>query len=200
MPLLGGRDYGHELALSTEFGHKFGSNNDLMQKSKIPAKVLTELNRQLNYELGAAHSYRALSLWCADQNLKGFAAFFAKQTGEEDEHAEKIADHLADRGVLPELAAIAAPRQNFKSLIEVARHAQALEQNNTQGVNAVYEAALAAKDYPAQVLMHWFISEQVEEEAWTVEMVERVEAATCAGSVCDLDRHIEKLLAGEAKD
>jgi ferritin len=170
-----------------------------MPKSKITAKVLSELNRQLNYELGAAHSYRALGLWCAEQNLKGFAAFFAKQTGEEHEHAEKIADHMLDRGVLPELTAIAAPRQNFKSLLEVAQHVQAMEQANTQGVNSVYEAALAAKDYPAQVLMHWFINEQVEEEAWTAEMVGRVEGATCAGSVLDLDRHIEGLLAGGEK-
>lgn len=170
-----------------------------MPKSKIAAKVLTELNRQLNYELGAAHSYRALSLWCADQNLKGFAAFFAKQTGEEHEHAEKIMDHLLDRGVRPELTAIAVPQQNFKSLLEVAQHAQAMEQANTQGVNAVYEAALAAKDYPAQVLMHWFINEQIEEEAWTAEMVARVEGATCAGGLSDLDRHIEKLLGDEAK-
>jgi ferritin len=170
-----------------------------MAKSKIPAKVLVELNRQFNYELGAAHAYRALSLWCADQNLKGFAAYFAKQSGEEHEHAGKFGDHLIDRGALPELTAIAAPKQNFKSLLEVAQQAQAMEQANTQGVNAVYEAALAAKDYPAQVLMHWFIAEQVEEEAWTTEMVERVQTATCAGSVSDLDRHIERLLEAEAK-
>lgn len=165
-----------------------------MTKTRIPSKVLAELNRQLNYELGAAHNYRALSFWCADQNLKGFAAFFAKQAAEEQAHADRIAGHLLDRGVRPELTAIEAPKQGFKSLLEVAQQAQALEQANTQGINAVYEAALAAKDYPAQVLMHWFINEQVEEEAWTAEMVARVQAATCAGSLSDLDRHIEKLL------
>jgi len=72
--------------------------------------------------------------------------------------------HVHDRGVAPELAAIAAPKQNFKSLLEVVEQAQAMEQANTCGINAVYEAAVAAKDYPAQVLMHWFINEQVEEE------------------------------------
>lgn len=167
-----------------------------MSKSNIPAKVLTELNRQLNYELGAAHNYRALSLWSASQNLKGFAAFFAKQVEEEHEHAGKLVDHLLDRGALPELAVLAAPRQNFKSLREIAQHAQAMEQANTRGIHAVYEAALTARDYPAQVLMHWFINEQVEEEAWTAELLGRVEAANCAGSVSDLDRHIEKLLGG----
>ncbi len=168
-----------------------------MAKTKIPSKTLTELNRQFNYELTAAQAYLALSVWCASRSLKGFAAFFAKQSGEEREHAEKMMKHVLDRGVAPELVAIAAPKQNFKSLLEVVEKAQAMEQSNTCGINAVYEAAVAAKDYPAQVLMHWFINEQVEEEAWAAELVDRVRAATCAGSLLDLDRHVEKLLADE---
>lgn len=163
--------------------------------SAIPATVLTELNRQINQEFGASHNYRALSIWCEDRNLKGFSSYFAKQAAEEQEHAQKIVGHVLDRGVRPELATIAAPKTDFKSLLEAARHAQSMEQNNTSGVNAVYEAALGAKDYPTQVLMQWFISEQVEEEAWCLEMVERVEAATCAGGLSDLDRHIERYLA-----
>jgi ferritin len=168
-----------------------------MAKTKIPSKTLTELNRQINCELTAAHAYLALSVWCASRSLKGFAGFFAKQSCEEREHAEKLMDHVQDRGVAPELAAIVAPKQNFKSLLEVVEQAQAMEQSNTGGINAVYEAAMATKDYPAQVLMHWFIKEQVEEEAWAAELVDRVQAATCAGSLLDLDRHVEKLLADD---
>lgn len=170
-----------------------------MAPSKIPPKVLAELNRQLNHELNAARNYLALSLWCLDQNLKGFASFFAKQNNEEQGHAGKISSHLIDRNVLPELTPLNAPKQHFKSLLDVAQHAQAMEIANTQGINSVYEAALAAKDYPAQMLMQWFINEQVEEEAWSTEMVERVQAASCAGSLSDLDRHIERYLDGETK-
>ncbi len=168
-----------------------------MHTPKIPAKVLSELNRQFNQELSAAHSYLALSLWCDDQNLKGFASYFGKQAGEEHVHARKIAKHIIDRGLLPETGAIPAPKHNFKSLLEVAQHAQSMETANTHGINSVYEAALAAKDYPAQVLMQWFINEQVEEEAWCLEMVERVQGATCAGGFSDLDRHIERYLKAE---
>jgi ferritin len=42
--------------------------------------------------------------------------------------------------------------------------------------------------------MHWFINEQVEEEAWTDEMVDRIATATCAGSMTSLDRHIVGIL------
>jgi ferritin len=168
-----------------------------MPKSTIPPKVLSQLQRQLNQELSAAHAYKALSIWCAVRNLKGFAGFFAKQSAEELKHAQKLIDHLVDRGTPAELAALPAPKQDFPSLLAIARQALAMEQANTRGINAVFEAALAAKDYPAQVLMHWFINEQVEEEAWATELIDRVERATCAGSLEQLDRHVEKTLGGE---
>lgn len=171
-----------------------------MPQSLIPPNVLVELKRQLNHELSAAHAYHAMSLWCAAQNFTGFAEFFEKQTAEEREHAGKIIEHVLDRGAQPDLAAIPAPKQDFDSLLEVARQAEAMEQANTRGINAVYEAALSAKDYPAQVLMHWFINEQVEEEAWCAELIDRVERATCAGSLSDLDRHIVRLLASDDGD
>ena len=171
-----------------------------MAKTKIPTKMLTELNRQLNQELTAAHAYHAMSVWCCNRNLKGFAGFFSKQAGEEREHAGKIMKHVLDRGMAPELGAVTAPKQNFKSLLEVVEQAQAMEQSNTRGINAVFEAAVATNDYPAQVLMHWFINEQVEEEAWAAELVDRVRAATCAGSLLDLDRHVEKLLGDDQED
>ena len=165
-----------------------------MAPSKPSGKLLTELQRQLNQELGASYNYRALSFWCESQNLKGFARYFDKQAAEELRHANKIAAHLLDRSVVPETAALPAPRSRFKSLLEVALHAQAMEQTNTQGINQVYDAALSSKDYPAQVLMHWFIQEQVEEEQWTTEMVERVREATSPAGLWALDRHIERFL------
>jgi ferritin len=170
-----------------------------MTQPAIPAKVFKELTRQYNQELSAAHAYQALSFWCQAQNLKGFASYFQKQAGEELSHARKFAGHLVDRQSLPETGAISAPKHQFSSLLEAAQHVQGMEQNNTQGIHAAYEAALAAKDYPAQVLLHWFINEQVEEERWSTEMVERVKAASCAGSLMDLDRHIEKLLDDDAE-
>jgi ferritin len=106
--------------------------------------------------------------------------------------------HLVDRGATPDLTAIPVPPQSFDSLAEVAAQAGRMERANTQGIHAAYEAALTARDYAAQVFLHWFIKEQVEEEAWTAEMADRVETATCAGSVLDLDRHIGKLLDSDA--
>jgi ferritin len=43
--------------------------------------------------------------------------------------------------------------------------------------------------------MQWFITEQVEEENWADEMVDRVQRANCAGGLGELDRHIERYLS-----
>jgi ferritin len=163
----------------------------------IKASVLSELQRQLNQELGAAYNYQALSLWCEDQHFKGFASFFEKQAAEERLHAGKFIDHLLARGRLPELGSIPAPKGKFENILEVAEHARTMEQTNTAGIHSVYEAAVTETDLPAQVLLHWFINEQVEEEAWADEMVTRVARASCPGGLSDLDRHIERYLNRE---
>src|SRR5215218_2562159 len=166
----------------------------------IKPRVLQEIERQLNYELAAAHAYVSLAIWCEAQNLKGFARYFSKQAHEERTHAQKFISHLLDRGVLPALIALPAPRTGFTTIVEISLEAQAMERSNTAGIYACYEAALAERDYPAQVLLHWFINEQVEEEDWTDELVERVQNANCAGGMSDLDRHIERYLTEDAAD
>ena len=162
------------------------------------AKVIAALEKQADHELLASQNYLAMSYWCDVHHHAGFASFFKSQAGEELEHANKILKHLADRDVVPKIGAVPAPGGTFKMLIEVAQAAYDFERANTAGIHAAYETALAERDYPAQVLLHWFISEQVEEEAWTDEMVKRVEFANCAGGLGELDRHIERYLTASA--
>lgn len=166
-----------------------------MPARTLPATLVSELQRQMNHELAAAHAYTALAVWCYDRNLKGFARYFYKQAGEERGHAQKFIDHLHDRGIAPDLRAVPAPKTKFRTLVEVARHARAMEEENTAGIQQAYEAALKQKDYAAQVLLHWYINEQVEEEAWCAEMVARAESSTSEGGMQALDRHIERYLA-----
>ena len=74
-----------------------------------------------------------------------------------------------------------------------------LERANTAGINAAYQVALKANDYATQVMLHWFISEQVEEEAWSDKMLVKVQEATCPGALQMLDHHIIKELRKKAE-
>lgn len=162
-------------------------------------EVIAALEKQAAHELFAAQNYLALSYWCDVRQYSGFAAFFHAQVGEEHEHAQKILKFLADRDVVPKIGQISAPRNQFANLVEAAQSVYDLERANTAGINAAYETALRAKDYATQVMLHWFINEQVEEEAWSDKMLVKVQEATCPGALQMLDRHIVKELAKKAE-
>ncbi len=156
--------------------------------------IITALQNQAEHERFASASYLALSFWCENASYSGFAEFFRKQAAEEAEHTEKLHAHLLDRGITPVLSALPAPKQDFTDLTSVARHAFDLEKQNTKGIHGCYEIALEVKDYPSTALLHWFISEQVEEEAWTDKLLTLTQRAICAGALANLDRHIIKEL------
>lgn len=168
-----------------------------MNDARISPAVLSELERQLTHEMQASQAYLGMSLWCLANTYPGFAAFFEKQSLEEREHALKLMKHLVDRGAVPHIGNVAAPKVDFAAVLETAELSQKLERQNTAGIHQAYEAALAAKDYAATVVLQWFIEEQVEEEAWTDDLVERVRRSNCAGAMANLDRHVVKLLSGE---
>jgi ferritin len=161
-------------------------------------KLITALNKQANQELNAAQAYLGMSYWCEVHHYGGFAKFFHEQVAEEQGHAGKILKHLADREVVPTIGTLAAPTVSFKQFTDVAQAAYDLERANTAGIHATYESALAEKDYPAQVLLHWFISEQVEEEAWSDKLLAKTREATCAGALSSLDRHLSQILFGDS--
>lgn len=47
----------------------------------------------------------------------------------------------------------------------------------TSRIHDLYEIAVEEKDYPAQVLLNWFVTKQVEEEKSTTDILERLRMA-----------------------
>jgi ferritin len=163
-------------------------------------KLIATLEKQANHELVAAQAYLAMAYWCDVHHHGGFACFFHQQAAEEQGHARKLFQHLADRDVVPTMGVIASPVVAFQNLVEVAQAAYNFERANTAGIHAAYETALEEKDYPTQVLLHWFINEQVEEEAWSDKLLVKTREAGCAGAMLNLDRHLTKILTGDATE
>lgn len=156
--------------------------------------IQAALTDQANHELFAAHCYRAMSIWCDDNDYSGFAEFFTKQAIEEVEHADTFIRHLLDRGVMPKLTGFENPITEFSSLTEIAKHAQVLEQRNSSNIHRCYEVALEVQDFPSHPMLLKFIDEQVEEESWADTMVSLTERCDCPGAAYNLDRHIIKEL------
>ena len=151
------------------------------------------INEQINKELYSSYLYLSMAAYFEDKNLPGFAKWMRVQEGEEREHAMKFYDFLIERGGRVNLKAIAAPQMDWKNNLEVMQQVAEHEAFVTASINSLYELALKEKDYPAQVLLQWYVNEQVEEEKNAAEIVaslKMIEAHETA--VLQLDHQLGK--------
>lgn len=145
----------------------------------ISKKMQDAINEQINKELFSSYLYLSMAAYFESENLPGFGNWLRIQADEEREHAMKLFNHLLERGGKVELKAIAAPATTWESSIAAVKEVVEHEQKVTQSIHQLYEIAQAEKDYPAQVMLHWFIEEQVEEEANSqviLDNMQRIEA------------------------
>jgi ferritin len=136
----------------------------------IKAPILAALNKQIQHEQSNAHAYQAVSLYFGRLNLHGLEAFMARQVEEERTHADKFIQHVQDRGGDVELRTVPAPKADFTSPLDAANTVRDLERTTTEMIHHLYELARKENDYALEVLLHWYITEQVEEEKWSGEL------------------------------
>ncbi len=158
--------------------------SDAMQKG---------INDQINKELYSSYLYLSMAAYFEGKNLPGFAKWMYVQADEERGHGMKLFEHLVDRGGRVTLAPIAGPQTEWKTSLEVFKQVQSHEAAVTASINALYETALKEKDYAAQVLLQWFITEQVEEEKNAADIVQQLELIDARGTaVLMLDHQLAK--------
>ena len=151
------------------------------------------MNEQINKEMFSSYLYLSMAAYFEGRNLPGFANWMRLQAEEEREHAMKFYDFILERGGRVELKAIEAPKLEWGSNLEVAEEVAAHEALVTASINSLYELALKEKDYPAQVMLQWFITEQVEEESNAAQVVADLKLIEERGTaVLMLDKQLGK--------
>ncbi len=137
-------------------------------------KLQEAINEQIKYELYSAYMYLAMSADCSERNLSGFATWMRMQAQEEVEHAMRFYDFLIERGGRVELHGIDKPPFEFGSPLEIMEQSLEHERFVTSRINGLYDLAVEEQDRPAQIMLQWFITEQVEEEASIDEIIQRM--------------------------
>ena len=150
-------------------------------------------NDQINHELSSSYLYLSMAAFSESQNLPGFANWMKIQTKEESGHAMKLYKFVNERGGRVELQKIEQPPFEFKSPTALFEEVLKHERKITALINKLYESALKEKDYPAQVLLHEFIAEQVEEEASASAILETLKMAGEKGhALIMMDRQLAR--------
>lgn len=140
----------------------------------IGKKMADAINGQINKELYSAYLYLSIAAWSQGQGLKGFSNWFAAQAREELGHAMKFYHYLGEQGATIRLAAIDAPTATFASPTAAFEATLKHEQFITQSIHKLMDQAIAEKDHATQIVLQWFVTEQVEEEARVAEIVDKL--------------------------
>ncbi|MDR1366297.1 MAG: ferritin [Puniceicoccales bacterium] len=156
-------------------------------------KLLDLFQEQINKEFNSAYKYLGMAAYFQTTPFHGFATWMRHQTQEELEHGMKLFDYVHSRGHCVELLPIASTPTQYASAFEVFNGALAHEQFITRSINEMYRVALEAKDYAAQILLQWYIKEQVEEEKQVQEIIDQFEfAGDNMGNIIAIDHEAGK--------
>lgn len=157
----------------------------------IKEKIQDALNEQINAELYSSYLYLSMSAYFESINLKGFASWMRVQTQEELVHAMKFYDYLIERGGKVVLSSIESPPTEWSSPLAIFENAYQHEQKVTGLINELVNLAIAEKDHATNIILQWFVSEQVEEEASADEVVQKIKLMGDArGGIFMLDREL----------
>ncbi len=140
----------------------------------LSKKMQEVLNSQMNFEIYSSYVYVPMASYLKAKNLNGFYNWMQIQIQEELAHAMKFHEFILDRGGEVVFEAIPKPEINYDSVLELFEVAYSHEQIVTGRINDLIETALTEKDHASNAHLQWFITEQVEEEANVLSVVEQI--------------------------
>lgn len=140
----------------------------------IKENIQNAINEQIVREMYSSNLYLSMAAYYASNNLNGFAKWMHIQAEEEMTHALKFFDYLIDRGGRPKIGQIAAPPVEWESPLKAFEAAYQHEQLVTSWIYELVDLAITEKDHATYNLLQWFVNEQVEEEANTSQIVDKL--------------------------
>ena len=149
---------------------------------KLNQKLYQLLNEQIKHELESAYIYYSMVSYFVAEGLDGMAQWMTAQAQEELLHASKFFNFIGERGDKVELQNLEISKTSWKSPLEAFQDALAHEEFITGKINDLMKVAIEVNDYSAKVLLDWFVSEQVEEEASVDEVLQQLKLIDGKGS------------------
>ena len=137
-------------------------------------KTQDAFNKQVNAELFSSYLYLSMSAYFESQNLKGMAGWMRVQAQEENTHAMKLFDFINECGGRVVLTQIDTPKTEWSSPLEAFEQAYKHEVEVTAMIHDLVDLSLSEKDHAANTFLQWFVTEQVEEEAMTQEVRDKL--------------------------
>lgn len=143
----------------------------------VNAKVEKAINEQIRKEEYSSRLYLAMASWCERKGYQGAGNFLFKHSDEERFHMLKLIHYLNDRGGYSRLMHIDEPPDEYDSLQVIFEQILKHEKYITGSINDLYEICVNEKDYTTANFLHWYITEQIEEESLVNNILDKMKLA-----------------------
>ncbi|MEI8004362.1 MAG: ferritin [Methanothrix sp.] len=143
----------------------------------LSEKMNEALNVQANRELYSSYLYTSMSYYFESINMLGFAHWMRLQAGEELVHTMKMLDYVAGRGGRAKMLAVEAPKFTWDSPLQAFQHVWDHERAVTGLIQTLVKVAEVESDEAALEFLQWYVSEQVEEEESSDNVLNKVKTA-----------------------
>lgn len=140
----------------------------------LKAKVVEQLNQQINLEFYSSNLYLQMSAWCDEKGFGGAAEFMRKHATEEMDHMTRLFTYVSETGALPILGTIEAPPHEFDSLADVFEKTYQHECEITEKINELAHQAFTNHDYSTFNFLQWYVAEQHEEETLFKSILDKI--------------------------
>ena len=157
----------------------------------ISEKMQKAINDQINAELYSAYLYLSMQAYFTAENLPGFAQWMSVQVQEEVVHAMKFFGYVHSRRGRVALQPITGPATKWDSPLAAFEAALAHEEHVTSRINHLVKLAREDNDNATEIMLQWFVTEQVEEEASADEVIQKIKRmADAPGGLFLLDQEL----------
>jgi ferritin len=153
--------------------------------------LIDALQEQLTHERQNAVNYAAMSSGLEFANWAGGAHWMKQQAIEETEHAGKIRDYLIDRNVVPRFETLDS-HLGATALAQAFAAASEIESDTTAKLIALYALAELESDPQTCIFLHWFLTEQVEEERRVLDIIQLIQRADSNAAMLIIDKRLHE--------
>lgn len=143
----------------------------------ISKELNAAINEQIGHEFGAMLQYVAIASYFDGEALPKLAAHFSRQAEEERGHAMRLVRYVTEAGGTVAIPAIPASRSGFATAEEAVQLSLDQEKRVTEQINALMDEAIQENDHAAQIMLQWFVTEQIEEVSSMDQLLRMIQRA-----------------------
>lgn len=130
----------------------------------ISERLVSALQAQAANELRNRMAYKAMSSWAHVRGLKGIAKYFDDQSDDELGHHNKFLSYLSEANVQIQVPPI-PPTVTYTDCDSIASAYREIEAKTTDELDAIWDVAVADKDWGTQDFLQGLSREQISEIA-----------------------------------